>query len=124
MLVGTDLAVGGASCNGRPQPQIRFEHASEGFRVLSGSTSSVFNNPVIDHNYSWCGGGSLRLDASFDVADLSLQTGEAVIFCPDRSICAAAVTVRFMVRAPFEAEFSARILGQGDRRTGTATTPN
>ena len=125
MLVGTDLAVGGASCNGRPQPQIRFEHASEGFRVLSGSTSSVFNNPVIDHNYSWCGGGSLRLDASFDVADLSLQSGEAVIFLPRQvDLRGKTVTVRFMVRAPFEAEFSARILaGQGDRRTGNSYNP-
>jgi hypothetical protein len=126
MLVGTALAVGGASCNARPAPQIRFEHAGEGFRVLAGGGSSVFGNPVIDHSYSWCGGGSLRLDASFDVAESSLQSGEAVVFLPHPvDLRGKTVTVRFLVRAPFEAEFSARILaGQGDRRTGNSYTPH
>jgi hypothetical protein len=126
MQVGTALAVGGDSCNARPLPQIRFERADEGFRVLSGGNSSVFSNPVLDHVYSWCGGGSLRLDASFDVAESSTQSGEAVIFLPrPADLRGKTVTVRFLVRAPFEAEFSARILaGQGDRRTGNSYTPH
>ena len=32
-----------------PLPQIRFEHATEGFRVLADDTTAVFRNPVIDH---------------------------------------------------------------------------
>jgi len=126
MPAGTALNVGGASCNARPQPQIRFEHAGEGFRVLSGGGSSVFTNPVLDHSYSWCGGGSLRLESSFDVSDSAFQSGEAVIFLPRTvDLRGKTVTVRFMVRAPFEAEFSARILvGQGDRRTGNSYNPH
>ena len=126
MVVGTALNAGGASCNARPQPQIRFEHAGEGFRVLAGGGSSVFSNPVIDHSYSWCGGGSLRLDSAFDVADSASQSGEAVIYLPRAvDLQGKTVTVRFMVRAPFDAEFSARIVaGQGDRRTGSSYTPH
>ena len=86
----SDLGIGGASCNARPLPQIRFEHAAEGFRVLSGDNSSVFSNPVIDHSYSWCGGGSLRFDSSFDLAEPSFQSGEAVVYpAARRPICAA-----------------------------------
>src|SRR5689334_21664689 len=54
--VVSQLGLGGESCNERPLPQIRFEHATEGFRVLSADASAVFRNPVIDHEYSWCGG--------------------------------------------------------------------
>ena len=84
-----------------PLPQIRFEHAAEGFRVLASDTTSVFRNPVIDHTYSWCGGGSLRFDSSFDLADPSVQSGEAVIYLPRPvDLRGKTVTVRFMVRAP------------------------
>ena len=42
-----------------------------------------------------------------------------------RTVPTASVTVRFMVRGPFEAEFTARILaGQGGQRTGNSYTPN
>jgi len=126
LLVGRDLEAGGTTCDNRPLPQIRFEHAAEGFRVLSGGYSAVFRSPVIDHAYSWCGGGSLRFDASFDVADSTVQSGEAVVFLPhgvdlrDRT-----VTLRFMVRATADAEFTARILaGQGDKRTGNSYNPH
>jgi hypothetical protein len=120
------LGMGGASCSARPLPQIRFEHASEGFRVLAGGHASVFQNPFIDHTYSWCGDGSLRFDASFDVSDQSVQSGEAVVFLPHNvDLRGKTVTVRFMVRAPFEAEFTARILaGQGDKRTGNSYNPH
>jgi hypothetical protein len=124
--VGSDLNVGASNCSARPLPQIRFEHAAEGFRVLSGDPSSVFRNPVIDHTYSWCGGGSLRFDTSFDLAESSFQSGEAVVFLPRPvDLRGKTVTVRFLVRGPFEAEFSARILaGQGDRRTGNSYNPH
>ncbi|HMF43486.1 MAG TPA: FecR family protein [Polyangia bacterium] len=124
--IGSFLEMGGANCNERPLPQIRFEHASEGFRVLAGDTSSVLRNPVIDHTTSWCGGGSLRLDASFDVSDQASQSGEAIIFLPHPvDLRGRTVTIRFMARAPFEAEFSARILaGQGDKRTGNSYNPH
>jgi FecR-like protein len=122
----SDLGLGGANCNARPLPQIRFEHAAEGFRVLSGDNASVFRNPVIDHSYSWCGGGSLRFDSSFDLAEPSFQSGEAVVFLPRPiDLRGKTVTIRFMVRGPFEAEFSARILvGQGDKRTGNSYNPH
>ena len=125
-VTASDLGLGGASCNVRPLPQIRFEHASEGFRVLSGDNASVFRNPVIDHSYSWCGGGSLRFDSSFDLAEPSFQSGEAVVYLPRATdLRGKTVTVRFMVRGPFEAEFSARIVtGQGDRRTGNSYNPH
>jgi len=124
--VGSFLEMGGANCNTHPLPQIRFEHAAEGFRVLAGDTSSVLRNPVIDHTTSWCGGGSLRLDASFDVSDQASQSGEAVIYLPHPvDLRGKTVTIRFMARAPFEAEFSARILaGQGDKRTGNSYNPH
>jgi hypothetical protein len=124
LATGADLGVGGASCNARPLPQIRFEHAGEGFRVLSGSTSSVFTSPVIDHSYSWCGGGSLRFDASFDLE--SFQSGEAVVVLPRPvDLRKRTVTVRFMVRTPGDAEFTARILAvQGERRIGNSYNPH
>src|SRR5262249_54047360 len=125
------LEMGGANCNARPLPQIRFEHASEGFRVLSSDNSSVFRNPFIDHTYSWCGGGSLPLDASFHVSDPSSPSGEALISLPRPrrprgvDLRGKTVTIRFMARASFEAEFTARILvGQGDKRTGNSYNPH
>jgi hypothetical protein len=123
---GSFLGLGGANCNARPLPQIRFEHASEGFRILAGDNASVFRNPVIDHTYSWCGDGSLRFDSSFDMAESAFQSGEAVVFLPRPvDLRDKTVTVRFMVRGPFEAEFSARILaGQGDKRTGNSYNPH
>jgi hypothetical protein len=119
----SQLGVGGASCNERPLPQIRFEHVTEGFRVLGTDAASVFKNPVIDHEYSWCGGGSLRFEASFD-GDPS-ASGEAVVFLPHFvDLRGKTVTVRFMVRGTGDAEFSARIIaGQGDMRTGNTYTP-
>jgi hypothetical protein len=118
-----DLGLGGQACNARPLPQIRFEHAAEGFRVLSGDAAAVFRNPIIDHTVSWCGGGSLRFESSFDDASPS---GEAVIYLPRAvDLRGKTVTVRFMVRAPIDAEFEARIVaGQGDRRTGNSYNPN
>ncbi len=94
--------------------------------MLSGDNSSVFRNPVIDHSYSWCGGGSLRFDSSFDLAEPSFQSGEAVVILPHPiDLRGKTVTVRFLVRGPFEAEFSARILaGQGDKRTGNSYNPH
>jgi hypothetical protein len=126
LLAGATLNVGGQSCGVRPAPQIRFEHASEGFRVLSGGTAAVFRNPVIDHGYSWCGDGSLRFDSSFDLAEPTFQSGEAVVYLPRAvDLRGKTVTLRFMVRGPFEAEFTARILaGQGDRRTGNSYVPH
>ena len=128
----SDLNQGGSSCAAAPQPQIRFEHAREGFRVLSSGSSAVFSNPVVDHTHSWCGGGSLRFDASFDTTvphgqgEVSFQSGEAVIFLPRHAdLRGRTVTMRFMVRGPFEAEFTARILaGQGEQRTGNSYTPH
>jgi hypothetical protein len=119
------LGAGGPSCHARPQPQIRFEHAGEGFRVLAGDSASVFRSPVIDHNDSWCGDGSLRFDSVFEL-DPSSQSGEAVVFLPHPTdLRGKTVTVRFMARGNFEAEFTARILaGQGDRRTGNSYTPH
>jgi hypothetical protein len=118
------LAMGGASCNTRPIPQLRFEHASEGFRVLAGNSSSVFRSPVLDHTTSWCGGGSLRLDGSFDISDPSLQSGEVAIYLPHAvDLRGKTVTIRFMAQTSFEAEFTARILaGQGESAPATATT--
>src|SRR5262245_22195453 len=120
------LAMGGSSCNAHPLPQLRFEHASEGFRVLAGDSASVFRGPVLDHTTSWCGGGSLRLDGSFDISDQSLQSGEVVIYLPRPvDLRGKTVTVRFMARTSFVAEFTARILvGQGAKRTGNSYNPH
>jgi FecR protein len=120
----SDLGLGGQACNGRPLPQIRFEHATEGFRVLANDTAAVFRNPIIDHTVSWCGGGSLRFDSAFDGS--SAESGEAVIYVPRTvDLRGKTVTVRFMVRAPIDAEFEARIVaGQGDRRTGNSYNPH
>ena len=128
----SDLNQGGRSCSASPAPQIRFDHAGEGFRVLSTGSAAVFSNPVVDHTHSWCGGGSLRFDASFDTTipqgqgEVSFQSGEAVIFLPHHvDLRGRTVTMRFMVRGPFEAEFTARILaGQGGQRTGNSYTPH
>jgi hypothetical protein len=119
----SQLGAGGGNCDDRPLPQIRFEHAMEGFKVLSPDNSSVFKNPVIDHEYSWCGGGSLRFDTSFDGDPAG--SGEAVVFLPHFvDLRGKTVTVRFMVRGTGDAEFSARILaGQGEMRTGNTYTP-
>ena len=124
--IGSLLGMGGATCNERPLPQIRFEHASEGFRVLAGNASSVFRDPVLDHTTSWCGGGSLRLDGAFDITDPSLQSGEVVVYLPRQvDLRGKTVTIRFMARTHFEAEFDARILvGQGGKITGNSYNPH
>jgi hypothetical protein len=118
------LGMGGQACNGKPLPQIRFEHAAEGFRVLAGDSASVFRNPIIDHTVSWCGGGSLRFESAFD--ESAAPSGEAVIYLPRGvDLRGKTVTIRFMVRAPVDAEFEARIIaGQGDRRTGNSYNPH
>jgi hypothetical protein len=120
----SDLGMGGQACNARPLPQIRFEHASEGFRVLAGGPASVFRSPIIDHTVSWCGEGALRFESSFD--ETAAPSGEAVIYLPHAvNLHGKTVTVRFMVRAPVDAEFEARIVaGTGDRRNGNSYHPH
>ena len=66
----------------------------------------------------------MRFDSSFDTTvpqgqgEVSFQSGEAVIFLPRHvDLRGRTVTIRFMVRGPFEAEFTARIL---DRPGGPA----
>src|SRR5262249_22822747 len=113
----SELGIGGQGCNARPLPQIRLEHPTPRFPVLSGDAAWVFRNPVIAHDHSWCGDGSLRFDTAFDL-DPSAQSGEAVVFLPHNvDLRGKTVTVRFMIRGTGDAEFTARILaGQGDRR--------
>ena len=126
------LNQGGAACGSKPLPQIRFEHVNEGFRVLGNGPASVFSNPVIDHTHSWCGGGALRFDASFDNSpprapgEVAARTGEAVVYLPRTvDMRGRTVTLRILVKGAYGTEFSARILaGQGDLRTGNSVNPH
>jgi hypothetical protein len=56
----------------------------------------------------------------------AFQSGEAAVILPRPiDLRGKTVTVRFLVRGPFEIEFSARILaGQGDKRTGNSYNPH
>jgi len=67
-----------------------------------------------------------RFEASFDLADSTVQSGEAVVYLPHPvDLRDKTVTLRFMVRASADAEFTARILaGQGDKRTGNSYNPH
>lgn len=124
---GSGLRAGGSACTAGPPPQLRFESISEGFRV-GAMRPSAFSNPVLDHTHSWCGDGSLRFDATFDVNrhdenhGAPLQVGEAVIALPTPiDLRGKTVTVHFLVQAPFAAEFTARIYAvQVGKRVGTS----
>ena len=94
-------------------------------RARGSDASAVFSNPVIDHTSR--GAAAARCASTrLSTCRRRVQSGEAVIFLPRHvDLRGKTVTVRFMVRAPFEAEFSARILaGQGDRRTGNSYNPH
>jgi len=123
------LNAGGASCDAR-RAQLGFESPSEPFGVRV-TEPSAFTNPVIDHGFSWCGGGSLRFDAAFDLGGrpnrdgaLPFQVGEAVVRLPGPvDLRGKTVTVHFFVRGPAEAQFTARIVTmQAGRRLSTSYT--
>jgi hypothetical protein len=65
MFMSAELAAGGGACMDWA-PQIRFDQTIDGAYATS-ITALALSHTVWDHTRSWCGSGSLRADATFDV---------------------------------------------------------
>ena len=109
------IAAGGSACLGWA-PQVRFDRSIEGASAAS-TFSLAFTRPVLDRGRSWCGGGSLRVDARFDLSgapnrfgDRPHHSGEALIELPAPvDLTGKTVTVHFFVEGPDEIRFGAQL---------------
>ncbi|HET6145894.1 MAG TPA: FecR family protein [Polyangia bacterium] len=123
----TKVAAGGASCVGWA-PQIRFDRfdgSLDGIQV--GSTISLaFTHPAIDRGRSWCGAGSLRVDARFDLVgppnrlgDRPRHAGEVLVDLPaPANLTGKTVTVHFFVEGPTDIRFGAQLFAINGAATG------
>jgi ferric-dicitrate binding protein FerR (iron transport regulator) len=130
------LAAGGAACLGWA-PQVRFDGPLDGAYPAS-EFSLAFTHAAIDHNRSWCGAGSLRVDANFDLSgapnrfgDRPHHAGEALVRLPAPiDLTDKTLTVHFYVEGPPDLHFGAQIFavagaGGGDPKwVGGGFTPN
>jgi hypothetical protein len=112
---------GGNLCAGS-DAQFTFEDSNQGFYPTEYYVTA-FKNPSIDLTHSWCGGGSLKLDADFDVAGTPNETGRAnfIGILPSQvgevgvrlpapvDLTEREVTVHFYVDAPSNVRFAARV---------------
>jgi len=116
----TKMAAGGASCLGSA-PQIRFDRGLDGIQVAS-TMSLAFTHPAIDRGRSWCGAGSLRVDALFDLAGAPNRlghrprhAGEVLVALPAPvDLTGKTVTVHFFVEGPTDIQFGAQLFAIND----------
>jgi len=135
----TKVAAGGASCLGWA-PQIRFDRPDgslDGIQVAS-AISLAFTHPAIDRGRSWCGAGSLRVDARFDLVgepnrlgNRPRHAGEVLVDLPaPADLTGKTVTVHFFVEGPTDIRFGAQLFAingasSGDRKwVGGGFTPD
>jgi FecR protein len=110
------LAAGGAVC-AREGAQYRFERAESGISIPDYYTLA-FSTPRPDRTHSWCGQGSLRVDASFNDSGrrnffgrFPKETGEVVIkLHRTTDFTGKTVTVHFFVDGPADARFTAELV--------------
>jgi len=68
------MNAGGDLCNDFV-PQFRFETSTEGFQVATRELLAL-RSRSLDHTHSWCGKGSLRLDADFHLKGTRNRSGQ------------------------------------------------
>jgi len=109
------LAAGGSACL-EVAPQIRFDRAIEGVELAS-AYALAFSRPALDRGRSWCGAGSLRVEARFDLAgapnrfgDRPRHAGEVLVDLPAAvDLSGKTVTVHVFVEGPPDLRFGAQI---------------
>jgi hypothetical protein len=114
--VNPALGMGGAACT-REGSQYRFERNESGIYIPDFYTLA-FSGPRADHTRSWCGQGSLRVDASFNDAGrrnffgrFAKETGQVVLkLHRTTDFTGKTVTVHFFVDGPPEARFTAELV--------------
>jgi ferric-dicitrate binding protein FerR (iron transport regulator) len=114
-LFSLELAAGGAACLDWA-PQIRFDQSIAGAFTTSIGALSL-DHAAEDHTRSWCGAGSLRADATFNIvgAQNSIkvrphEVGSVVITLPEAvDLTGQSVTAHLYVEAPPEIQFAAQI---------------
>lgn len=109
------LFAGGSAC--RDGAQYRFERHESGISLPDFYTLA-FSNPRTDRTRSWCGQGSLRVDATFNEAGkrnffgrFPKETGEVVLNLHRRTnFTGRTVTVHVYVDGPADARFTAELV--------------
>ncbi len=109
------LAAGGAAC-ARGGAQYRFERMESGVSLPDYYTLA-FSGPRTDHTHSWCGQGSLRVDATFNDSGrrnffgrFAKETGQVVLnLRRPTDFTGKTVTVHFFVDGPADARFTAEL---------------
>ncbi|MES1172580.1 MAG: hypothetical protein ABUL77_05040, partial [Bacteroidota bacterium] len=110
------LASGGPAC-ARESAQYRFERPESGISLPDFYTLA-FSAPRPDHTHSWCGQGSLRVDATFNESGrrnffgrFPKETGQVVLKLPRATdFTGKTVTVHFFVDGPQDARFTAELV--------------
>ena len=99
------IAAGGASC-ASTSAQMEFEAPSAGVDVAHGN-GRAFKTPAIDTTRAWCGKGSLRVQAAFNLegqrikGTLPAQLGELYIPLPAKvDLTGRTVSARVLVTGP------------------------
>ena len=134
-LADVKLAAGGSACIGWA-PQVRFDRSLDRVEVAS-VLSLAFSHPVLDRARSWCGAGSLRVDARFDLGgtpnrlgDRPRHAGEVLVDLPAAiDLTGKTVTVHFFVEGPPDIRFGAQLFAvnradaSGPKWVGAGFTP-
>lgn len=115
------LGVGGTACGS--SAQYRFERPESGISLPDFYTLA-FSSPRPDRTRSWCGQGSLRLDATFNDAGkrnffgrFPKETGQVVLKLHRRTdFTGKTVTVHFYVDGPSDARFTAELVAVNQGR--------
>jgi len=126
-LLESKLAAGGAACLDTA-PQIRFDRVVEGV-ALESAYALAFTHPALDRGRSWCGTGSLRVDARFDLAgapnrfgDRPRHAGEVLVDLPSSvDLTGHTVTVHVFVEGPSDLRFGAQIFAVNSPPSGGRT---
>jgi ferric-dicitrate binding protein FerR (iron transport regulator) len=113
--IESKLAAGGSACLDTA-PQIRFDRSIEGV-ALESAYALAFTRPALDRGRSWCGAGSLRVDACFDLdgapnrfGDRPRHAGEVLVELPSSiDLTGQTVTVHVFVEGPSDLRFGAQI---------------
>ena len=125
--IGSKLAAGGAACL-ESAPQIRFDRVIDGV-ALESAYALAFTHPALDRGRSWCGAGSLRVDARFDLAgapnrfgDRPRHAGEVLVDLPSSiDLTGQTVTVHVFVEGPSDLRFGAQIFAVNSPPSGGRT---
>ena len=113
--VNPALGMGGSACGSGAQ--YRFERTESGISLPDFYTLA-FSSPRPDRARSWCGQGSLRLDATFNDSGrrnffgrFPKETGQVVLKLHRRTdFTNKTVTVHFYVDGPADARFTAELV--------------